>query len=424
MNDDYIGGLQQLCSFNGIDTDSIDEEIIESIFKCPNDVYRDDNEHDEHDGDNARDGASTNTFYQHSSDEHTTSIEEKIFLVEKKKKITLKDKFNKYRQIALQRKKHRVECSNSNSNSNSNNMKDIIDKKILKKESNRIAAQKSRDKKKEEYTCLIQENTLLKHKITMMYNIMINCTQCKQHICSNNSNNTDITVNNDTIEIQTPILTTTTTTTASTKHCSRKQIAIFTGGMISTIAVLCIMSMCSNTNNIYVSGDNNTNNNIRTLHNNYYVHKYANYTNVDESLYYTNINNNDNTNEIDLYVDYCADSNNNNNNNDDWSYYIENKANVINTQDGILHNSSLPVIYQSALDRDEIWTEIEKNALLFLVKDPIWILSLNITNVIKNIDDGQEYKPLSGMIYLLSETDNIKNIYEIDIHIDIKKLLL
>jgi hypothetical protein len=121
---------------------------------------------------------------------------------------------------------------------------------------------------------------------------------------------------------------------------------------------------------------------------------------------------------------HSTNSNNNNNKNDDWSYYIENKANVINTQDGILHNSSLPVIYQSALDRDEIWTEIEKNALLFLVKDPIWILSLNITNVIKNIDDGQEYKPISGMIYLLSETDNIKNIYEVDIHVDIKKLLL
>ena len=421
MNDDYIRGLQQLCSFNGIDTDSIDEEIIENIFKCPNDVYHDD-DGDGHD-DDVRDGASMNTFHQQSSDEHTTSVEEKIFLVEKKKKLTLKDKFNKYRQIALQRKKHRVECSNSNSNnSNSNNnMKDIIDKKILKKESNRIAAQKSRDKKKEEYKYLIQENTLLKHKITMMYNIMINCTQCKQHICSNNN---DIAVNNDTIEIQTPTLTTTTTT--SIKHCSRKQIAIFTGGMISTIAILCIMSLCSNTNNIYVNNNNNTNNNIRALHNNYYVHKYANYTNVDESLYYTNINNNnnDNTNEIDFYVDYYANSNNNNNKNDDWSYYIENKANVINTQDGILYNSSLPVIYQSALDRDEIWTEIEKNALLFLVKDPIWILSLNITNVIKNIDDGQEYKPISGMIYLLSETDNIKNIYEVDIHVDIKKLLL
>ena len=412
MNDDYIGGLHRLGEFNGIETDSIDEEIIESIFKCPSDIYRDDD-------DGVRDGVSTNTFYQHSSDEHTTSVEEKIFLVEKKKKITLKDKFNKYRQIALQRKKHRVECSsnsnngssngNSNSNEHTNNMKDIIDKKILKKESNRISAQKSRDKKKEEYKCLIQENTLLKHKIAMMYNIMINCTQCKQHICNDGSN--DIAINNDTVEIQTPILTTTTTST-STKHCSRKQLAIFTGGMISTIAILCIMSLCSNTNNIYVNNNNNTNNNnIRTLHNNYYVHKYANYTNVDESLYYTNINNNnDNTNEINFYVDYYANSNsnsnNNKNNNDDWSYYIENKENVINTQDGILHNSSLPVIYQSALDRDEIWTEIEKNALLFLVKDPIWILSVNITNVIKNIDDGQEYKPISYMFLMLSVSDS------------------
>ena len=404
MNDYYTNNLQ-LTSFNEIESNSIDEEI-ENVFKHPythiNDLYHEDIHN-----------VSTNSFYQHSSEEPTTSIEDKIFLIEKKKKITLKDKFHKYRQIALQRKKHRVECNNEPTN----NTKDLIDKKILKKESNRISAQKSRDKKKEEYKCLIQENTLLKHKIAMMYNIMINCNQCKQHICSDD-NNTNTTVNNDAVTIQTPILTTNTTL------CSRKQIALFTGGMISTIAILCIMSICSSTNNVYVNNSNT--NNIRTLYNNYYVHKYANYTNVDESLYYTNINDN-NINEIDFYVDYYDEHDNDNNNlnkNIDWSYYIENKQNVINTQDGILHNSSLPVIYQSALDRDEIWNEIEKNALLFLVKDPIWILSLNITNVIKNIDEGQEYKPISGMIYLLSETANTKNIYEIDIHVDIKKVLL